>query len=185
MLAAMTTPDAICLVVCLVMAIRGAFKGFAWQAVRTVGLVAALFGAGVWHKPFGSWLATTLTFLPGGATPWIAWILIFASLFAAATWFGWMAKGAIKRVNLGEADRMLGFALGGLMGLVLMTAAFLAWGSFVSEEKLEKTLTGSIAVEVMPKIVDAVEPLLPEDVRERWTNVLHTLHEVNDDDVEE
>ncbi len=50
MLAALSTPDTIVAVVCAVAAVRGAVKGFAWQVVRTIGLVGALWGAGAWHE---------------------------------------------------------------------------------------------------------------------------------------
>ena len=41
-LAALATADLVVLVVCGLLALRGAFKGFAWQAVRPVGLVGAV-----------------------------------------------------------------------------------------------------------------------------------------------
>ena len=42
MLAALSTPDTIVAIVCAVAAVRGAVKGFAWQVVRTIGLIGHL-----------------------------------------------------------------------------------------------------------------------------------------------
>jgi uncharacterized membrane protein required for colicin V production len=179
--AALTTPDTIVLAACALFAVRGALKGFAWQAVRTVGLVAALWGAGAWHQRFGGWLHEHVGFLPEASTPWVAWFLILAGLLVVATFFAWMAKGAVHKVQLGGPDRLLGFALGAVMGLVLMTAGFLVWGSWVKEETLRGTLEGSVSVRWMARVVDTVEPLLPADIAKRWSPVLHTLHGVEDD----
>jgi membrane protein required for colicin V production len=177
-LSALTTPDTLVLVACVLFALRGAWKGFAWQAVRTVGLVAALLGAGAWHQRFGVWLDDHVTFLPSAATPWVAWFLILAGLLFVATFFAWMAKGAVHRVELGGVDRLLGFGMGAVMGLVLMTAGFLVWGSWVQEDTLRSTLDGSVSVGWMARVVDTVEPFLPADVAKRWGPVLHTLHGV-------
>lgn len=181
MLAALSTPDTIVAVACAVIAVRGAVKGFAWQVVRTLGVFGALWGAGAGHERFGAWLDANIPFIPEMASAWVAWFAIFLGLWLLATWFAWMAKGALKTVKLGGIDRILGFAAGGVMGLVLVTAGFLIWGSFASSSTLRSTLEGSITVPYMAKVVDVVEPLLPGDVRNRWSEVLRTLDEVVED----
>ena len=178
MLAALSTPDTIVALVCGVAAVRGVVKGFAWQVVRTAGLVGALIGAGAWHEGVGAWLERSFEIIPDAAAPWIAWFAILVLLLLAATSFAYMARGLVKRVRLGGLDRLLGFAAGAAMGLVLVTAGFLVWGSFVRPETLRGTLDGSITVPYMAKVADLVEPLLPDDVRRRWGEVLNTLDEV-------
>lgn len=182
MLAALSTPDTIVAIVCAVAAVRGAVKGFAWQVVRTIGLVGALWGAGAWHERFGAWIEENVPFIPDVAGDWVAWFTIFLGLVLLATWFAWMAKGALKTVKLGGIDRLLGFGAGAVMGLILVTAGFLIWGSWVRTATLKSTLEGSITVPYMAKVVDIVEPGLPADVRNRWSEVLHTLDEVVEDD---
>ena len=178
MLAALSTPDTIVAIVCAVAAVRGAVKGFAWQVVRTIGLIGALWGAGAWHERFGGWLDANIPFIPEMASDWVAWFVIFLGLLLLATWFAWMAKGALRTVKLGGIDRLLGFAAGAAMGLILVTAGFLIWGSFVRGPTLKSALEGSITVPYMALVVDVVEPVLPADVLKRWSEVLHTLDEV-------
>lgn len=173
----LTTPDVIVLAVILAAAVRGAWKGMAWQLVRTVGLVAALWLAATFDEPFGAWLGERVGFLENVAS-FAAWFLIFLGAIAVATWFAWMAKGAMQKVLLGGVDRLFGFLLGGVMGLLLATVGFLAWGNFVSDEYLQETMEGSVSLAWMHKVVDTAEPLLPTAVLERWQPFLHRLHEV-------
>lgn len=180
MLATLSTPDAIVGIVCALAAVRGAFKGFAWQVVRLIGLIAALWGAGAWHENVGAWLDAHVSFVPQAAAPWIAWFGIFVALLLLATWFAWMARGAVRAVKLGGFDRLFGFVMGAAIGLVLVTAGFLIWGSFVSDETLEDTLEESVTVPYMAMVVDVVEPLLPTSVQRKWGTVLHTLDPVTD-----
>jgi len=179
-LAALSTPDTIVAIVCAVAAVRGALKGFVWQVVRLIGLVAALWGAGAWHERFGAWLDANVSFIPGAAADWVAWFAIFLGLFLLATWFAWMARGALRKAKLSGVDRLFGFVAGGALGLVLVTAGFLIWGSFVRSETLKETLKDSVTVPLMAKVVDVVEPVLPSDVHRRWGDVLATLDEVAD-----
>ena len=136
MLAALSTPDTIVAIVCAVAAVRGAVKGFAWQVVRTIGLVGALWGAFAWNERFGAWIQETVPLVPDVASDWVALFVIFLGLLLVATWFAWMAKGALRTVKLGGIDRLLGFVAGAAMGLIVVTAGFLAWGSWVRTETL-------------------------------------------------
>jgi membrane protein required for colicin V production len=176
-LAALATPDLVVLAVCALFALRGAWKGFAWQAVRTIGLVLALFVAGWGHVRFGVWLGAHVGLLPDGAAPWVAWFGLLAGVFLVATFFAWMARGAVRSVKLGGLDRLLGFAMGALMGLVLVTVVFLLWGSWVPRERLESVRRDSVTIPWMAKVVEVAEPWVPEDVRLHWGPVMHALDE--------
>jgi uncharacterized membrane protein required for colicin V production len=182
MLAALSTPDTIVAIICAVAAVRGAVKGFAWQVVRTIGLVGALWGAFAWNERFGAWIRDTVPFVPDVASDWVALFVIFLSLLLIATWFAWMAKGALRTVKLGGIDRLLGFVAGAAMGLILVTAGFLAWGSWVRPETLRDTLENSLTVPYMTKVVEIVEPVLPQHLRDRWGEILHTLDDVVEPD---
>jgi len=182
MLAALSTPDTIVVIVCAVAAVRGAVKGFAWQIVRTIGLIGALWGAFAWHERFGAWLEETVPPIPDVATDLVALLVIFVGLLLLATWFAWMAKGALKTIKLGGVDRFLGFGTGAAMGLILMTAGLLFVGSFVPTPTLRDKLEGSVTVPYMAKVVELLEPVLPEYLRERWKGNLDTLDEVVEKD---
>ena len=173
----LTTPDLIVLGVCLLFGIRGAWKGFAWQAVRTVGLLLALFGATQWYVPVGEWVDTKFSFIPGFAAPVVAWVAILVVVFLAVTYLAHLARGAMRSADLRGTDRLLGLGLGAVMGLVFCTVGFVVWGSLQEREDLQK-LSGSFTVRYMAETMRVVKPLFPEAIVERWGGVLDTLEEV-------
>ena len=174
-LAELTAADSIVLVVCLVLAVRGAIKGFVWQAVRTIGLIAALWGATVFADRFGDWLDTHIPMMPDVASDVIAWILIAAGVFLLVSYFAHMARGAIRTADLTAPDRVLGFGLGAVMGLVFCTIGLIVWGGFQpDDDELKSAVEGSQSVHLMIRIVDMV-PVVPASTRDRWRGVLEEL----------
>ena len=178
----LTTPDLIVLGVCLLFGIRGAWKGFAWQAVRTVGLILALFGATQWFSPIGNWIDQKFSFIPSIAAPVVAWVLVLVVIFAAITYLAHLARGAVRSADLRGVDRFLGLGLGAVMGLVFCTVGFVVWGSFQEKEDLRTELADSISVRYMAETMRVVKPLFPEPIRDRWGDVLGTLDEVSPPD---
>jgi uncharacterized membrane protein required for colicin V production len=172
-LAAITTPDVVVLGVCALWAIRGAFKGFAWQLVRLVGLAGALVAAMAWHKPLGAWIHRSFS-LATTPAEWAGFFVIFAAGLILATFFAYMAKGAIHGIRLGGLDRAFGALLGAVFMFTLLTLVFLVWGS-VWPGALAGLLEGSLTAELMPKVVDAVAPHMPEGVRDRWEDVMDEI----------
>ncbi|MDJ0521132.1 MAG: CvpA family protein [Planctomycetota bacterium] len=166
----LTVPDTIVLVVCLIVGIRGAFKGFVWQAIRTAGLIGALWAATRFHEPIGRRLDEWFSFLPTFATPVVAWLLILVGIFLVFAFLAYMARGAMKTANLTGVDRVLGLAMGAVMGLCFCAIAFVIWGFLFlkTDSELEKALEGSQSARFMAKIIEVVDPLFPEGVRERF-----------------
>ena len=177
---AISTPDLIVAILCGILAVRGALKGFAWQAVRTIGLIAAVAAAVTFWSPVSAWLVSRLH-LPEKITPVAAWFLIFVGVLLLATFFAWMARGAVRTVQLTFMDRVFGFALGGVMGLVFVTVAFLFLGG-VPWVNLDKAMEGSVSVRAMAELVEFAEPALPEEVRAKWKESIDRLKEMGADD---
>ena len=173
------TPDIIVLVVCGLFALRGAFKGFAWQAVRTVGFVGAILAANLFHERLGVWveehLPGVLGWLPSAA---IAWIAIAVGVFLVIGLFAYMARGFMRKADLTGPDRFLGFGLGAATGFLFCTLAFSVYGSFHKDEDLRETFASSHAVRYMAVVVKAVKPLAPEPIRDHWMHVLESLRDV-------
>jgi len=178
MLATIATSDAVVALLCGILAVRGAMKGLAWQAVRTVGLIAAVVAAGAGYRPLGGWIEERVSFIPDVAAPIVAWFALFVGVLLVATWFAWMARGAVRTVKLGLADRIAGFAMGAIMGLVLLTIAFLAIGTYLPEAQLRDAMEGSISVRAMAEVVDVAEPLIPEKIKRHWQDALRTLEDM-------
>lgn len=178
MIAGLTVLDTVALVLALLFAVRGAFKGFAWQAVRLAGLVAALWAAFALQAPVARWVGERFSFVPASAAPWVATIGIFLAIYFLAIFFAWIARGAVHRVHLGAPDRTLGFLLGAATGLVLLTIGFFVWGQVSSDDSVRAALDGSYAGRVMLTVTEFARPYLPEDAIRRWTAILETLKQV-------
>lgn len=175
----LTTPDLIVLGLCVVLGVRGAMKGFAWQLVRTLGLLAGLWGATRFYEPVGVWLDERLP-IPEVMTPVVAWLGIMAATILVFGFFAWIVKGAVKKVNLGGLDRGLGFALGGVMALTFAAIAFVLWGHFAGEDELRETLDRSVTARYMAETVGVVEPLFPQEIRARFRKSLDALDEAGE-----
>jgi len=171
----LTTPDAFVLAGALLFAVRGAFKGFAWQLVRTLALLGALWGAGLLADDAEEWLSRNASFVPEFARPVLAWAGMAVLIFAVVAVFARMARGAVRTANLSGPDRLLGFVFGALMGVALAAIAIVVWGGFQEEdESLAHALEGSRSVRAVVQVVDLV-PLLPRSTRERWHRVLEDV----------
>lgn len=177
-----STPDLVVAVLCGILAVRGAFKGFAWTAVRTVGLIAAVAGGLTFWSPVAAWMIERIEFIPDAAAPAVAFFVIFVGVLLIATFFAWMARGAVRTVQLTFMDRVFGFLLGGVMGLVFLTVAFLFLGTAVPGEKLYRAMEGSLSVRAMAELVEFAEPALPEEVRAKWRESIDRLKEMGDDE---
>jgi membrane protein required for colicin V production len=179
-LAALTVPDTIVLAICLILALRGAWKGFVWQAVRTVGLIGALWGATQFYGPVGDWMDRSLSFVPQAAAPALAWVLILLGTFLVFAFLAHMARGAIRTAQLSSVDRALGLGLGFLMGLVVCVVIFVVWGHVMKDDELHDTLDGSISARYLAKTVEGLDPLFPEAVRDRFRKSLDALDALDD-----
>jgi len=166
----LTVPDSIVLVVCLVVGVRGAFKGFVWQAIRTIGLIGALWAATSFHVLVSERIDAWFSFIPDMALPIVAWLLILVAVMVVFAFLAHIARGAVKTANLTGVDRVLGLAMGALMGLCFCAIAFVIWGQLFlrTDAQLREALEGSRSARVMAQIIDVVDPLFPDVVRERF-----------------
>lgn len=172
----LATPDLIVLGIVALFGVRGAFKGFAWQAVRTAGLVGAIFVANLFYPRLESWLADVAGFVPAKAV--IAWLALFVGVFLLVGVFAYMARGMVRSARLGSADRALGLLLGATMGFLLATIGFAVYASWKDDASLRETFAGARSIRWMASAVRAVKPLAPEPIRDHWMQVLSSLDDV-------
>lgn len=178
--ASLSTPDTIVLVLCVVLAIRGAFKGFTWQLIRTVGLIGAIWVAGWLHEPVGAWLGDRLDVLPANWNPTAAWLLIVIGAWLLVTFVAYMARGVVRTAELTSTDRVLGFAMGAVMGLAFATVAFIVYGRVADEEQLTRTLEDSYSARLMAQLIEVAEPVIPEGVFDRWADTLEAIKQAGE-----
>lgn len=112
-------------VIIVLVAIGYAFSGFSQGAIRTVvgfiGLIAGIAVAGRFYQELGVGLFGSAQ----GWEPVVAWLIIFAVINIAAAVIGWVLSRVVKAVLLGWVDRLVGLAVGAIIGL-LTCAALLA-----------------------------------------------------------
>jgi uncharacterized membrane protein required for colicin V production len=168
----LTTLDLVVLALVAVFALRGAFKGFVWQAVRLVALFGAVWGAGAWHEWVAARLANVFTFLPNASVPLVAWVLVFLALLILGAYLAHMARGLIRSADLSGLDRTAGFILGGATGAALCTVLLLVGGAMLvkwnNKQVLEDALCDAHSPEYLVKAAELLAPLLPEGVRTDW-----------------
>jgi membrane protein required for colicin V production len=174
-LAALSTPDVIVLVAVGFFALRGAWKGFVWQLLRTAGLVAGLFVAARYSAAVGRFLAERFAFVPDRASDLIGWAVVVVGTFLAVTLVAHLVRDAVRQTHLSGLDRMLGAGLGGLLGLLLVAFGFTLWASTMSDAEKREVLGGAVSTTYMAQAIDAVKPLFPDGIRERWAPVLSAL----------
>jgi membrane protein required for colicin V production len=169
---ALTTLDWVVLGLIAVFALRGAFKGFVWQAVRLVALFGAVWGAGAWHGWLGGRLGSWFTFLPGQAVPLVAWIAIFIALMILGSYLAYMVRGLIRSADLSALDRTAGLVLGAATGLALCTLLLLLGGAILARTDnrgtFESAIRGSESPVYLVKAAELLAPMLPEGVRDAW-----------------
>lgn len=177
--ATLTTLDIAVLALCGLFALRGALKGFAWQAVRLVALFGALWGAGAWYGWVADRLRTWVSVLPEKAVPFVAWGVVFLGLLLLGTYLAHMARGLIRSAELSGPDRVAGLVLGAAAGLGLATLLLLVGAAglnaFGQRQVLDDALKGSLTPAYMSKASELLEPLLPEGVRSLWADLRRDL----------
>lgn len=176
-IAALGTADLIVLVVCALLALRGAIKGFVWQAVRTMGLIGAVVAASAYYEPVGQWLIERIDPIPDEWGSAAGWITIAFAIWLLASFLAHMARGAIRTADLTGTDRVFGFLLGAIMGLVVATVGYSIYGKATSEEDLRATLENSMSARFMGQFVKLVRPAAPDFVRDNWGPVLDAIED--------
>jgi len=112
-------------IVIVLVALGYAFSGFFQGAIRTVigfiGLIAGIYLAGQFYPQVSAVLFAS----DPSWGPVIAWVIVFAVVNIAAGIIGWVLSRVVKAVLLGWVDKLVGLAIGAIVGL-LTCAALLA-----------------------------------------------------------
>ncbi len=174
-LLALSTPDTVVLSLMGFFAIRGAFKGFVWQLLRTAGLFGGLLLAARYDTVVGTFLADRFSFVPRTGSDLVGWGTIVVATFLVVTLIAHLIKNWVRDVNLSGIDRTMGFVFGAAFGLGLAAFGFTMWASTRPRSEVKEALGCSTSTEYMARMVDAVKPLFPEGVRARWSPVLECL----------
>ena len=174
-LLAMSTPDTVVLCLMGFFALRGAFKGFVWQLLRTAGLYGGLLLAARYNSVVGTFLADRFSFVPRTGSDMVGWVVCVVGCFLVVTLIAHLIRDWVRKADLSGIDRTMGLVFGALFGLGVATFGFTLWASTRPRSEVNEALAGSRSTEYMARTVEAVRPLFPEDVRSRWRTVFESL----------
>ena len=130
-MSALTTPDLALLVIVLLSAVMGLFRGLVRESLSLITWVAA-FLVGMYLSPrLAEGYADTL----GGfsVARVVFFVVIFFAVLVLSSVVQWLLGKLIESTGLSSTDRLLGFLFGALRGVILCIVALIALRGFVED----------------------------------------------------
>jgi membrane protein required for colicin V production len=137
--------DLIVLVVIVVFAAKGYFKGFWNEALTFAGFMIALVVAAALYKPLGQFVASLLQFKSSTGVSVVMFILLFIAVSYAFALGGQTLTKVTQKLELSDVNRVLGAGFGGLKG------AFIC--GVILAVLIEKHLLGGLTVHAQKSIL--------------------------------
>jgi membrane protein required for colicin V production len=117
----MTLVDYVIVILCVLSAVIGLWRGFVKEALSVVALLAAIWLA--WRfAPFVEPLLGEWSGVPE-ARIWVARVIIVVLVLMAGAVAAWFARTLVRHTGLSGIDRVLGMAFGFLRGVVIVGLA--------------------------------------------------------------
>ena len=163
--------DIIMLAVLTISVIIGAVKGMSWQIAMVASIVISFFVAREFHPA----LAEALS---GVDEPWNKFIAM-ASLYLLTSLGIWMlfafCAKQIDKHEMKTFDRQTGALLGIVNGALLctiLTMCAIAFGGEDMHNRIAKSKSGPY----ISRVLDIVEPIIPEDLQDSLNDYLQQVH---------
>ncbi len=169
----------------LVGLVHGLVRGFVWQVVRLVGLVAGILLAGRFGEPLGDFIQTRVKDLGGSLNHVVAWSLVFLVTVIGFALLSKLVKGLVGKAELSGFDRILGGAFGviktgvySFLVLVLMQGWLIPDGELAEvpepepgsvQARLQHECRTSRIIPVYDRFATLIKPILPPRFVEKWT----------------
>jgi len=167
----MQTYDIIMLAALGFSVVIGAVKGMAWQIAMVSSIIISFFVAQEYHPE----LAEALS---GVDAPWNKFIAM-ASLYLLTSLGIWMlfafCAKQIDKHEMKTFDRQTGALLGIVNGVLLctiLTMCAIAFGGEDMHNRIAKSKSGPY----ISRVLDIVEPIIPEDLQDSLNDYLQQLH---------
>lgn len=119
----LTSFDYVILAMIGVMAVSGFARGFVREVLNLASWIAAIFAVRLFHEQLTPVAAEWAGGQARGAT--LAFVLLFAGTLIVGKLLATFIGGATRNSLIGPVDRLLGFGLGALKGLIAASAIFL------------------------------------------------------------
>lgn len=119
----MTALDALVLILVGGGAVRGAFRGFTYEAMTLLSWIIGVVALRMLHPAATDLLAGIVG--TGGGAAVLAFVLVFGAFFFGSRFAGRRLGIGVRESVIGPFDRVLGFGFGALKGLIGVTLLFL------------------------------------------------------------
>jgi membrane protein required for colicin V production len=128
--------DIVFVLLVLILAIRGAIKGFVSEIGSMAALILGFGGAIVFYKPLSSLIGRYI-----GQSMWnplIAFLVLFLALYLVVKLLERLLQNIVERLNLNRLDSVLGFFLGLAEAVLLIGVVLFAlnWQPFFDPRSL-------------------------------------------------
>lgn len=156
--------------------IMGLVRGFVWQLVRLGTIVAALLLARYFAGDVAEQLGRVFS-VEAPADKILAYFVILFGVFATGTLLALMLRKMLAALKLQSYDRLFGAFLGGVKGVAIVVVIVLLLSQFRGAGALQEALAKSESARLTEVIVERVEPLFPDSVREefqKWWDEVHS-----------
>lgn len=153
--------DTVLIVAIGISAFIGVKKGIIEIALTLGGLVAGIFIAGLFYKPFSQYL----TFIPHeGLARVAAFSIIFIGVMVVAAVLARLLGKAASAIMMGWANRIGGGVLGGILGAIFCGAFLAMWVKFlgmtqvIAESRIAPILLNQFprVLALLPREFDAI-----------------------------
>jgi len=186
--------DIVALGILLFFMVLGLFKGFTFQVVRLITLLAALFLAKRYagstvqgdETGFAPYLMNWFPNQLGGEKQmavYIAFFIIFIGVFILGTLLAFLLRTLLKRLELRAYDKLLGGMLGVLVGAVIvvtLVGVLALFSSPKSDSNYIEKLNNSYALKLSAEAIIFAKPFFPEDLRDELEAILKKLPKAPD-----
>jgi membrane protein required for colicin V production len=155
--------DAIGIIILIVAAIRGAFRGFVTELMSTLSILAGVLVAIIFTAPTAPLLVPYIgnTFW----TPIVAFLLLFVVTYLLVKLLEALLHGLVERIEIEKLDQALGFFLGIVEGLLLLAVLvfLLRIQPFL---EIRGLFEGSFLADLMQRVI----PIGAQFIEERLQN---------------
>lgn len=153
--------------------VLGIFRGAVWQILRIVAIVLGVWAAGRWGDELHGMFPGSIREGSGGRL--IAQVVIFLSVYLVMFGVTHLVRGAVKKIDLGSVDRLLGAALGAakgaLIGCILLYLQFVPFVTDIDQVRNwlygneREGISHSIANRIfLDHVKDKIEQAVPDDL---------------------
>lgn len=160
--------------------ILGIFKGFVWQVVRIITIIAGLALAKSLSPSFSSFLKDTISGLKDyDYTIYIAYFVIFVGVFILGTLIAFMLKKVLKALRLQAYDKILGGLMGIVTGAAIIVVVVMAI-CFLPDNDLRRNIENSYAAQYSAWAISKADFLVIDEMQKKMEVIFkESLERIN------